>query len=128
MLPSVKHGDVITVAVTPNDGTVNGTEATASVTVANTAPVITSLSLTPSAPSAGQTVSAIVTSSDADGDTVTYTYQWFRNGQAIVGQYGSSLALTFCGIRSGDQITVQATPNDGTVSGAAVTSAPVKIK
>jgi hypothetical protein len=115
-------GQVVTVTATPNDGTLNGTPATASVTIANSPPVIDSVTLSPNPAYRNSTISAIVVSHDPDGDPVTYSYQWFRNGVAISGQYGYQLELV-CGYSYGDVITVKVTPNDGTVNGAAVTSA-----
>src|SRR5206468_5650613 len=43
----------------------------------NSAPVVDSASITPTSPTTNQSVTANVTSHDADGDTVAYAYQWY---------------------------------------------------
>ncbi|TDN91366.1 PD40 domain-containing protein [Microbacterium sp. BK668] len=58
------------------------------------------------------------TAADPDGDPVSVSYAWSRNGVPIAGQAGSTLALT--GIAAtGDVIRVTATPHDGTTGGHA---------
>src|SRR5439155_23488389 len=121
------NGDSITVAVTPNDGTVDGSAFTSSTaTVANSAPAVTGVSVTPASPTTDQTLTATPSSTDADGDTVTYRHQWTKNGSAISGATSATLDLSAAG--NGDQndaITVAVTPSDGAASGSAFTSSPV---
>src|SRR5205807_475623 len=83
----VRKGDHVTVKVTPGDGIVQGTTVTsAAVTVADSAPVIGSVNIVPSNPAVTGTLTAnVVNPSDADGDAITYSYQWCKNGQAITG-------------------------------------------
>lgn len=114
-------GDTIVVIVTPNDGTTDGASVSSSTaTVQNTAPVISTVTLDNSAPTTNQTITASVSSSDVDGDSVSYTYVWTVDG-TIVTETGASLsgALYFDKDQS---IVVTVTPNDGTDSGAAVSS------
>src|SRR5262249_60394577 len=69
-------GDHITVQVTPSDGEQSGTPATsASVTIADTAPVIDSVSIDQSSPKTNDMLTVSVTSRDEDGDSVSYSYQ-----------------------------------------------------
>jgi len=69
---NAKHGDVITVTVTPSDGTLGGTSRTsAGVTVQDTAPVVTAVTVTPSSPTTNQVLTARVAARDADNDTIT---------------------------------------------------------
>jgi hypothetical protein len=119
-------GDVVTVEATPNDGTVNGTLQSNTVTIANTAPTAT-VDLTPTAPTTDQTLTATVTPFDADGDAMTFTYVW-KNGSTPVKTTSSTssatdtLDLSLAGNGDhGDVITVEVTPNDGLVSGATAT-------
>lgn len=94
----------------------------------NHAPVIDSVSITPSSPATNDTVTANVTSHDDDGDAVSYSYKWFNNNVLISGQTGSTLDLSVAGNGDkGDSITVQVTPNDGTTDGSAVTSSAVTV-
>jgi hypothetical protein len=111
-------GDTITVEVTPNDGHVSGTVATAQVTVVNTPPTA-SVTLSPSSPKATDTITANATGSDVDGDTVTLSYAWRRNGNLVSGQTTSTYSG---GQASGDTIAVEVTPNDGSVNGTVATA------
>ncbi len=122
-------GDSITVTVTPNDGTVDGARVTSGpVTVMNTAPVIDTVGITQTGPTTNQTLTPNVTSHDVDDDTVSYRYQWSKNGNPLTGQTGSTLDLSVAGNGDkGDVITVTVTPNDGTANGTAVTSGPVTV-
>lgn len=114
-------GDSIVVEVTPNDGTDDGaTVYSATATVQNTPPSLISVSLDNSAPATNDTVSAVVSSSDADGDTVTYTYVWTVDG-SVVAETGASLSgATY--FDKDQVIAVTVTPNDGTDDGTTVSS------
>lgn len=116
----------IEVVATPNDGYVDGASARSSaITVANTAPISTAVSLSPSGPRTDDVITATPTATDADGDPLTWTYAWIRNGTAL-GATGSTLngATWFS---RGDVIDVTATPDDGTDRGAPVRSAAVTV-
>jgi len=119
--------DVITVTVTPNDGKTNGTAMTsAGLTIANSVPVMSTVTITPSpAYKTTANLTANVTATDADSDTITYSYQWKKGGVNISGQTSSTLANT--NYVKSDVITVTVTPNDGTTSGTAMTSAGLTI-
>ena len=94
----------------------------------NTAPVVDTVTVTPASPTTGQTVTANVTSHDADGNPLTTSYQWTRNGTDIAGATSSTLNLATAGNGDrGDLIRVIATVNDGTVNSAPVTSSPVTV-
>jgi hypothetical protein len=119
------RGDAISVAVIPTDGALAGAALTSTaVIVVDSAPSILSVAISPPSPSTGQIVNADVTSSDPDGDAVSYTYRWLRNGTAIPGAVAATLDLFDPGNGDeGDTLTVTVTPSDGTVAGVAVTSA-----
>ena len=85
-------GQTVTVEVTPNDGTVNGTMVSDTATVANTAPAAT-VSLNTHTPRTNYVLTATATKSDADGDTVTLTYVWKVNG-TVKQTDGPTAALT----------------------------------
>src|SRR5204863_1590133 len=111
-------GDIITVDVTPNDGTVSGTTASDTATVANHAPTAT-VSLNDHNPRTNDTLSATATRADIDGDAVTLTYVWKVNGVVKKTTSGSSslidtFDLSLAGNASkGDTIRVEVTPKDG---------------
>jgi hypothetical protein len=118
--------DVVTCTVTPDDGTDSGTAASSSVTIANTAPVLASVSLTPTA--ATETSTLICTpgpTSDADGtSSFTYSYVWTVNSAAIA---ATTSTLTGTYFSAADSVACVVTPNDGSTSGAAATSNTVTI-
>ena len=99
---------------------------TVSVTTApNNPPTISSVSLSPTSATVSSTMSCIpVGASDSDGDTITYGYAWFVNGQQV-----SSTSSTLAGaFTKGDSVSCSITPNDGTADGATVTSNSVTIQ
>lgn len=111
-------GDVVTCTVTPEDGTDSGTAVAASVTIANTAPVLASASLTPNPATESDTLSCAPGSvTDADGSTsFTYSYAWTVNGVTIA---ATSSSLTGTYFAAADAVACVVTANDGTSSSAA---------
>lgn len=65
------------------------------------------------------TIVSNVSATDADGDPISYLYQWFVNGVAAPGQTGAALSGAFS---MGDQVYVRVTPTDGTLTGLALNS------
>lgn len=120
-----KKGDSLSCRVTPSDGTATGATLTATaVTVQNTAPSLASVALSTLTPDESTTLTAVLgAGTDDDGDTITYTYGWYVNGSLV--SSGTSLDGTFFG--SGDTITLEVTPEDGTESGTTVTSATATV-
>ena len=120
-------GDTITVEVTPNDGAVDGSVATASASVVNTAPGA-GVTLNAAAPKTNDVLTATATKTDADGDLVTLSYVWKVNGSvkkttAASAGLTDTFDLSIAGNgNKGDTITVEATPNDGTVDGSVATA------
>ena len=99
---------------------------TVSVTTApNNPPTLNSVSLTPiSATVTSTMVCSPVGASDSDGDSITYGYAWYVNGQAV-----SSTSSALSGAFSkGDSVSCTITPNDGTEDGSTVTSNSVTIQ
>lgn len=62
---------------------------------------------------------------DMDGDPVTYRFKWLVNGAPVPGE--TSPAFKTDGLKNGDRITVELTPNDGKIDGAAYVSNPVTV-
>ncbi len=118
------RGDAVRCRVIPNDGTEDGAMvASAAVTVLNTAPVVSAVTLSSTAPDTDDTLSVTVTSSDADGDAVSYTYAWYVDGAVA----GTSATLSGASFDAGDTVYVVVTPSDGTDTGAAFTSATATV-
>ena len=92
----------------------------------NASPVMTLVTITPSpAYASTPNLAALVSATDADGDPITYAYQWKKGGVDIAGATAST--LTSANYVAGNVITVEVIPNDGTVNGASMLSAPTTI-
>jgi hypothetical protein len=120
------RGEVWTVEVTPNDGYGDGASATASVTIENTAPVLTGASISPTTAYTNDTLTAVPSGyADDDGDAAGYHYQWSVNGSAVAGQTNSTLTGAY--FVRGDEVRVQITAWDGYEEGASLTSGALTI-
>jgi hypothetical protein len=107
------HGDVVRCTVTPHDGERAGTPVSASVTVSDTAPTLTGVTIAPSAPARGDTLTCTATGpADADGEAVNLTYRWSRGATTL----GAAATLS-SGFSRNDILTCTATPDDGTLTG-----------
>ena len=76
-----------TVRVTPTDSIVNGDFAETDLVVSNTPPVMTSVTVTPTAPTTLDDISCAYSASDVDiADTnLTYSIEWFINSSPVSG-------------------------------------------
>src|SRR4029079_18264085 len=94
----------------------------------NSAPVVDTATVAPASPTTGQTLTASFTAHDAEGDPLTPSYQWTKNGTNISGATTSTLDLALAGNGDkGDLIRVIVTVSDGNLSSAPLTSAPVTV-
>ncbi len=119
-------GDTITCTVTPDDGTDTGTALSDSVSVENTPPVLSDVTLTPEPATESDTFTCTPgTATDADGDTVTFSYAWAVDG---VDPGVSTDTLTGDDFAKDDPVRCTVTPNDGTEDGAAVSSSFVTVQ
>jgi cyclophilin family peptidyl-prolyl cis-trans isomerase len=109
----VKPGDTVTVSVTPNDGSLNGTPASASAPVQkpaagavtinprNLAPITTTLTATLNSPNAK-----------------SFTYVWSINGTAVQTDNTANTSDTLThAFNTGDKVLVTVTPINGTFTG-----------
>ena len=102
----------------------NGSGAVA--LVGNGAPVVDGVTIAPAQPRTNDTLTASVVAHDPDGDPLTFTYQWTRNGTDLAGATGASLDLSVAGYGDrGDTIAVRVTASDGSLSSAPATSTAV---
>jgi hypothetical protein len=96
----------------------------------NHAPVINAASISPVSPTTTNDLVANVTSaSDADGDTITFAYEW---QQSVDNSNFSDIAFTkdtllAAATVAGDYYRVTITPNDGKTNGAPFTTASVLV-
>jgi len=123
---SAIKGETVFCSVEADDAEDTGNTETASTTIQNSAPTAPVISISPSAPVAktDDLVCSIDTlSTDADTDTITYTFLWEVEGVSWTGNTSTTT-------ESGDTIdatdlvydeewTCVVTPDDGTVAGTA---------
>ncbi|MEC8424124.1 MAG: SUMF1/EgtB/PvdO family nonheme iron enzyme, partial [Myxococcota bacterium] len=114
------------VIVTADDGTDSTSVTSGTVTVSNTAPTAPVVAIDPGDPVVGEDLVCEVTtaSTDADGDTVTYTMAWTVDTVA----YGGALTTTWTDdtVDGGDTLVDEvwsctATPDDGDDDGITAT-------
>ena len=118
-LPSLatRDGDSWEVEMRVSDGTDTSAWMKSSAviigsTTTNTSPTVDSIDITPSNPTTQNNLTATVTSSDADMDSIVSTeYRWIKNGlDAGI----DSETLSFTSTTKGDSWSVNARVNDGT--------------
>jgi hypothetical protein len=121
------RGDIVACIVTPNDATSSGAPVRSStVTISDTAPSVAGVTVSPSPAYTDTTLTCTPSGGfDADGDMISYTYQWFVNSVVRSGETGSTIAGTQ--YARGDAVYCRVTPLDGTMVGAPVSSASVPI-
>jgi len=117
-------GQSVHLVVTPNDGESDGaTAASSASTVLNTLPTAPTIGITPTEPEGGTDdllCEILTTSSDADGDTVTYGFSWTNNGAVHTGaQLDDATSSLVPAIDTDDNQTwlCTATPDDGEDAG-----------
>jgi cyclophilin family peptidyl-prolyl cis-trans isomerase len=96
-------------------------------TVTVGAPGVTGVTIAPDNATNATKLTANPAATDPGGKTVTFTYQWQKNGTDISGATAQTLDLTKQTLAANDLITVKVTPSNGTLAGAAFTSGSVKI-
>ena len=100
-------------SLTVNDGINNSQPSYITVHVVNRAPVV-AVTLMPAIPRRNDPISAVVNASDPDGDPITLSYAWTRNGTVVPSATGSAYALG--NQAKNDTISVTVTASDGTTT------------
>ncbi len=116
------------VEVTPSDGTDFGAMVASSpITIANSIPILSSVSIDTVNPSTTDDLSVANTSSDADAmDTLTYEHRWYLDGTHQTSLDGQS-SLPSLATRDGDSWEVEMRVSDGTDTSAWMKSSAVII-
>jgi len=124
-----QRDDEVLVVVTPRDATDSGTPvSSAAVRIGNALPSISGVSLSPSSPTTGSTLTCTPSGwSDADGDAASYAYAWTVDGTAVTGATSTTLDGATAFDRD-QRVVCTVTPNDGIDSGAARSSSSVTIR
>ena len=126
-LPAIAttKGEVWTVEVTPNDGLVDGPPGSASVTIANTPPSLTTIDISPTDVMTNDVLTANAATADVDGDTVDVLYTWFVDGT----EGGRAATLDGAtGFDKGAEVYVAGLPTDGSDAGDELVSAPITVQ
>lgn len=100
-----KRGDLVTAET--------GTKelgGSVTVTIGNAPPMVTDISATPEQVAAGQPLTVVPVATDADGDDVTFSYQWLVNGEAD--PLLTDATLPGNKFTKGDSVQVLIVPND----------------
>ena len=108
----INAGDVIQCGLSVSDSDGVGATATASVSVQNTAPSITAVSITPSTVIYNSLLVCSVTASDADGDSLTESFSWTNVTTGVFLGQDSFLQLDTSLAQTGDEIQCQVTVTD----------------
>ena len=108
--------------MTPYDGTDYGTPVDDTVTISNTVPVISSLTVTPATVYTDDIIQVTATATDADGDPLTYSWDWyvddgsgFTSVQTNTGLSSDSLDGVYH-FDKDDQVYVTLTVSDGSTT------------
>ena len=123
-----EKGESWIVEITPNDGTDFGTMvASSSITIGNSAPVLSSVSIGVSNPGTTDDLSVLNSSSDADSmDALTYEYRWYLDGNLQSSLDGLSPLPSFA-TRNGDSWEIEMRVSDGTDTSSWLKSSAVVI-
>jgi formylglycine-generating enzyme required for sulfatase activity len=117
--------DLSSIAVTPNDSLMcfvevedgMGSTANASTTVVvqNTEPVVNTVNITPASPTAVDMLTCTATVSDTDGETLSTVIEFSHQGTILYTQTSQSASFmpTDYGLGSGDSVLCTATTSDG---------------
>ena len=120
------RGEIWTVRVTPNDGLADGPSTEATITIANSAPTISAVTISPaSGVYYDTTLTCSATATDAD-EALTVAYAWSMAGNAVGS--GDSLDLSGLVVSTGDAITCTASATDGAGASAQPQLAPLLLR
>lgn len=111
--------NTVEVECIPNDGYADGISLFDSTTITNSKPDAPDLSVSPSDPLTNDRfdVNIDTESTDADGDSVSYTYEFIKDGTSYQGPGSKAFIANNIGFRD-EYWEVIVTPNDGTSNGS----------
>jgi hypothetical protein len=109
---AMRKGDEIAVTVVATDGRDESEPVRVATRVANQAPILHDLYLTPEdGAQPGQTVTAVPQASDPDGDTLEYVFTWLLNERPVRGADGPTFETKT--LERGDKLKVRVSVTDG---------------
>jgi hypothetical protein len=119
-------GDSLQVRITPSDGKQDGKPFLSNpVKILNAAPVTAEVWIEPRTPTVQDDLKAMEKSTDADGDSIYFTYQWESKGVVLTDERKEVLGRGR--FKKGESITVAIIPDDQEIIGAPKKSDPVTI-
>ena len=121
-----KKGQRWKLFVQPSDGKIEGPPSEAEVTVLNTPPVVTGLSLAPDEVGESDTISATAVAQDDDDDNFVFRYSWSVDGQIVLD--GSQSWIDGEHFDKHEEVTVRVTANDGEEDGEPLEATPVTVR
>ena len=113
---STTKGQTWMVRVTPSDGITTGAFIEESIVIQNSLPEMQSVSISPLNPSSQDDLTCSYTAVDADGDSISASYQWIMGGNTL----SSTTNLLEGPFQQGDSIICRVTPDDGSSLGTAM--------
>lgn len=121
-----ERNDDVYVTVTPNDGSADGDSVDSDrVTIQNSAPVITTVTISPDEVATDDTIEAWAEGEDADGDSIIVRYDWYVDGEKVNGE--TSTELTGVHFERDQSVYVIASGNDGVNQGEGLQSDSVLV-
>ena len=121
-----RKGDIFRVRVIPSDGKGDGKPFLSNpVKILNAAPVVREVWIEPKMPTVQNDLKVHEKSTDADEDSIFFSYQWEKNGAALMEERKDMLERVR--FKKGDSISVTIVPDDREIMGAPKKSESVKI-
>lgn len=118
-----KRGDQVALEVVVSDGQAESAPyRTEPVTVVNTPPLVSRVTVEADAPEKGHQVLAKVEAVDPDRDEIQYSYRWWRNDKQV--KEGEDSVLDTTGFGRKDVVVVEVIARDQDATAAPVRSAP----
>ena len=110
-LSGVARGAKVEVSVVADDGRIESSPVTASVSLGNSAPKIEAIRFEPSgAWVANQSVAALPEAVDPDGDPLTFEYTWYLNGDQL---FEDGPTIDGSTLKRGDAVELVVVASDG---------------
>ena len=124
---TVSDGQQLHCRVTPFDGADYGAPVeSGSAVISNAPPFVSDVAIQPPQPGPSDDLTCVAgLIGDPDGDQVTASYVWVKNGSPVPGEEGATLGAALTS--EGDLIQCQITPDDGELVGPGSWSSEVTI-